>query len=92
MARPINQIQQFRSKINQVLSALEDAQGAAQTIDYLGGITFYRDELNKTDEALTPHPRHHPRAIHGGYQRACVHQNAVGSGQSGNRQGARKDA
>lgn len=54
MARPINQIQQFRNKVNQVLSALEDAQGAAQTIDYLGGITFYRDELNKTDEALTP--------------------------------------
>ncbi len=28
MARPINQIQNFRNKVNQVLSALEDAQGA----------------------------------------------------------------
>lgn len=53
MARPINQIQNFRNKINQVLSALEDAQGAAQTIDYLGGAVFYRDELDKVDEAGT---------------------------------------
>ena len=54
MARPINQIQNFRNKVNQVLSALEDAQGAAQTLDYLGGALFYRPELDKTDEALKP--------------------------------------
>ena len=53
MARPINQIQNFRNKVNQVLSALEDAQGAAQTLDYLGGVQFYRPELDKTDEAGT---------------------------------------
>ena len=54
MARPINQIQNFRNKVNQVLSALEDAQGAAQTLYYLGGALFYRPELDKTDEALKP--------------------------------------
>ena len=54
MARPINQIQQFRNKINAVLSAIEQAQASATTIDYLGGAAFYRPELDKTDEALTP--------------------------------------
>ena len=54
MARPINQIQQFRNKINQVLSAIEQAQGAAQTIDYLGGAAFYRPELDKVDNLNVP--------------------------------------
>ena len=54
MARPANQIQNFRNKIDNLLSALEDAQGASQTIDYLGGATFYRDELNKTDATGAP--------------------------------------
>ncbi len=56
MAQAINQISNFRNKVNAVLSALEDAQGAAQTIDYLGGITFYRDELNRvTDTGVAIH-------------------------------------
>lgn len=50
MAQPINQISNFRNKVNQVLSALEDAQGAAQTIDYLGGANFYRDELLRVND------------------------------------------
>ena len=50
MAQPINQIRNFRNKINQVLSALEDAQGAAQTLDYLGGAAFYRPELERVTD------------------------------------------
>jgi hypothetical protein len=50
MAQPINQISNFRNKVNQVLSALEDAQGAAQTIDYLGSANFYRSELERVND------------------------------------------
>jgi len=50
MAQPINQIRNFRNKVNQVLSALEDAQGAAQTIDYLGGLNFYKGELQRVND------------------------------------------
>lgn len=49
MARPINQIQLFRNSIKGLLDALEKAQGNALVIDYLGGVTFYRDELQKVD-------------------------------------------
>lgn len=49
MARAANQVQQFRQTIKALLEALENAQGAAQTIDYLGGSSFYRAELEKTD-------------------------------------------
>lgn len=49
MARPANQIVQFRQTIKNLLTAYEDAQAAAQTLDYLGGPTFYRDELQKVD-------------------------------------------
>ncbi len=51
MARPINQITQFRNRISGVLSAIEQAQAAATTIDYLGGAQFYRAELDKVDDA-----------------------------------------
>ena len=49
MARATNQIQHFRNTVDNLLSALEAAQASSQTIDYLGGVTFYRDELLKTD-------------------------------------------
>lgn len=49
MARPINQISQFRNRISAVLSAIEQAQASATTIDYLGGPAFYRSELDKVD-------------------------------------------
>lgn len=49
MARPINRIESFRSKADAFMSAFEDLQGEAQCIDYLGGPSFYRDELLKTD-------------------------------------------
>ena len=50
MASAYIDIRNFRNKINQVLSALEDAQGAAQTIDYLGGAGFYRSELERVND------------------------------------------
>lgn len=54
MARPINQISQFRNRISAVLSAIEQAQASSQTIDYLGGAAFYRSELDKVDDAGAP--------------------------------------
>ncbi len=54
MARPINQISQFRNRISAVLSAIEQAQASAQTIDYLGGSPFYRAELDKQDDLGAP--------------------------------------
>lgn len=54
MARPINQISQFRNRISAVLSAIEQAQASAQTIDYLGGAAFYRNELDKQDDVGAP--------------------------------------
>jgi hypothetical protein len=49
MAKASNQIVNFRSKINNLLTAFEQAQGICQTIDYLGGLAFYKSELEKTD-------------------------------------------
>ena len=54
MARPANQIQNFRNKIDNLLSALENAQAEAITIDYLGGASFYHDELSKVDATGAP--------------------------------------
>jgi len=54
MAKPINRIQAFRNRINNLLSAIEAAQAEATTIDYLGGLSFYRDELQKVDGQGVP--------------------------------------
>ena len=54
MARPINQITIFRGRIKALLDALEEANAQAQVIDYLGGQTFVRDELQKVDANGVP--------------------------------------
>ena len=45
MARAANQVQNFRQTVKALLEAFENAQGAAQTLDYLGGSAFYRTAL-----------------------------------------------
>lgn len=50
MAQPANRIAAFRSKIDALLSAIEAAQAEATTIDYLGGPSFYRDELTRVTD------------------------------------------
>ena len=49
MAIAANQVQNFRQTVKALLEAFENAQGAAQTLDYLGGPAFYRTELEKVD-------------------------------------------
>lgn len=54
MARATNQVQNFRQSVKHLLDAIEKARGDALTIDFLGGVAFYRDELQKVDAAGQP--------------------------------------
>lgn len=51
MARPANQIINFRDRVDELLTAIERARAAAKTIDYPGSNGFYGAELDKVDQS-----------------------------------------